>query len=80
MILRNLLFFIAILLFIGWVLIIFVWPHDGRVYHLLAVLAFTDRVDGLRFTDFDENSMYWYFVVGVAVVTDFVVYGASRLF
>ena len=47
---------------------------------VLAVLAFTDRVDGLRFTDFDENSMYWYFVVGVAVVTDFVVYGASRLF
>jgi cytochrome c oxidase subunit 3 len=46
---------------------------------VLAVLAFTDRVDGTRFTDFDENSMYWYFVVGVAVVTDFVIYGATRL-
>jgi cytochrome c oxidase subunit III len=46
---------------------------------VLAVLAFTDRLDGTRFTDFDENSMYWYFVVGVAVVTDFVIYGATRL-
>ena len=47
---------------------------------VLFVLAFTDRVEGTRFTDFDENSMYWYFVVGIAIVTDFVVYGASRLF
>jgi heme/copper-type cytochrome/quinol oxidase subunit 3 len=47
---------------------------------VLAVLSFTDRVDGTRFTDFDENSMYWYFVVGIALVTYFVVYGASRLF
>jgi cytochrome c oxidase subunit III len=47
---------------------------------VLAIFAFTDRVDGTRLTDFDENSIYWYFVVGVALVTDFVVYGASRLF
>jgi heme/copper-type cytochrome/quinol oxidase subunit 3 len=46
---------------------------------VLAVLSFTDRVDGTRFTDFDENSMYWYFVVGIAITTDFVIYGASRL-
>ena|SRR6185312_7260694 len=46
----------------------------------LAVLAFSDRLEGTRLADFDENSMYWYFVVGVALVTDFVVYGASRLF
>jgi heme/copper-type cytochrome/quinol oxidase subunit 3 len=47
---------------------------------VLAVFAFTDRVDGTRLTDFDDNSIYWYFVVGIALVTDFVVYGASRLF
>jgi heme/copper-type cytochrome/quinol oxidase subunit 3 len=46
---------------------------------VLAALSFTDRVDGTRFTDFDENSMYWYFVVGIAIATDFVIYGASRL-
>lgn len=47
---------------------------------VLAALAFTDRVEGTRLADFDENSMYWYFVVGVALVTNFIVYGASRLF
>jgi uncharacterized RDD family membrane protein YckC len=39
MILRNLLFFIAILLLIGWVMVVFVWPHDGQVKHMLVVLA-----------------------------------------
>jgi cytochrome c oxidase subunit III len=47
---------------------------------VLTALAFTSRVEGTRLADFDENSMYWYFVVGVALVTNFVVYGASRLF
>jgi heme/copper-type cytochrome/quinol oxidase subunit 3 len=47
---------------------------------VLATLTFTDRVDGKAMTDFDENSMYWYFVVGIALLTDFVVYGTSRMF
>jgi heme/copper-type cytochrome/quinol oxidase subunit 3 len=45
---------------------------------VLLVLASTDRVDGNRLVDFDENSDYWYFVVGVALLMDVVVYGASR--
>ena len=47
---------------------------------VLAVVAFTDRVDGVRLGNFDENSIYWYFVVSVAVLADFVIYGASRLY
>lgn len=39
MIFRNLLFFIAIILFIGWVLGYFVWAHEGNVIHILVVLA-----------------------------------------
>ncbi len=39
MILRNLLYFMAILLILGWVLGFFVWKHEGRIIHLLAVLA-----------------------------------------
>jgi hypothetical protein len=47
MILRNLLFFIAILLILGWVLGYFVWPHEGNVIHILAVLALISLVLGL---------------------------------
>ena len=39
MILRNLLFFIAILLIIGWVLGFLVWKHVGHTIQILAVLA-----------------------------------------
>ena len=39
MILRNLLYFIAILLIIGWVLGFLVWKHEGHTIHILAVLA-----------------------------------------
>ena len=39
MVLRNLLFFIAILLIIGWVLGFIVWQHKGHMVHLLAALA-----------------------------------------
>ncbi len=48
MILRNLLFFIAVLLLIGWILGVFVWTHDGKVIHILAVLAFISLI--LAFT------------------------------
>jgi len=39
MILRNLLYFIAIILIIGWALGVFVWQHEGKLIHILAVLA-----------------------------------------
>jgi cytochrome c oxidase subunit 3 len=46
---------------------------------VFAVFAFTDHVDGTRFADFDENSDYWYFVVGVAIVAYLVIHVATRL-
>jgi uncharacterized RDD family membrane protein YckC len=39
MILRNLLFFISILLIVGWVLGFLVWKHEGHTIHILAALA-----------------------------------------
>jgi hypothetical protein len=47
MILRNLLYFIAILLFIGWVLGYFAWPHKGNVIHILIVLAVISLILGM---------------------------------
>jgi heme/copper-type cytochrome/quinol oxidase subunit 3 len=42
-------------------------------------VAFTDKMEGTRLADAAINSDYWYFVVVTAVVSDFVVYGATRL-
>ena len=39
MIVKFLLYFIAVLLIIGWVLGFIVWQHKGHMVHLLAVLA-----------------------------------------
>jgi hypothetical protein len=39
MILRNLLYFIAVLLFIGWILAFKVWKHEGHMVHVLLGLA-----------------------------------------
>jgi hypothetical protein len=47
MILRNLLFFIAILLIIGWILGFLVWKHEGHTIHILAALAVIAFVLGL---------------------------------
>jgi membrane protein DedA with SNARE-associated domain len=47
MILRNLLFFTAILLIIGWVLGFWVWPHEGHTIHILLVLAIISLVFAL---------------------------------
>ena len=47
MILRNLLFFMAILLLIGWVLGFFVWKHEGHAIHILLGLAIISLVIGL---------------------------------
>jgi heme/copper-type cytochrome/quinol oxidase subunit 3 len=42
-------------------------------------VAFTDEMEGTRLADVAINSDYWYFVVATAIISDFVVYGASRL-
>ncbi len=47
MILRNLLYFIAILLIIGWVLSYFVWKHEGNMVHVMLGLAVIALVLGL---------------------------------
>ena len=47
MIFRNLLFFIAVLLTIGWVLGFFVWKHEGTTIHILIVLAVISLILGL---------------------------------
>jgi hypothetical protein len=47
MILRNLFFFIAILLFIGWALGFFVWKHEGNVIHTLLILAVASLIFGI---------------------------------
>ncbi len=50
MILRNLLYFISILLIIGWVLGTFVWPHEGLVIHTLAGLALVSFILSIYMT------------------------------
>jgi cytochrome c oxidase subunit III len=45
---------------------------------VLAVLMFTDRVDGKRFMDSSENSDYWYFVVLTWIPIYLVIYWAPR--
>ena len=39
MILRNLLYFIAVILILGWLLGFLVWHPKGNMIHLMAVLA-----------------------------------------
>jgi heme/copper-type cytochrome/quinol oxidase subunit 3 len=45
---------------------------------VLAVLMFTDRIDGKRFMDSSENSDYWYFVVLTWIPIYLVIYWAPR--
>jgi len=56
MIFRNLLFFIAVLLIIGWVLLVFVWPHPGYLKHTLALLAAISLILGLTRKVSNDNS------------------------
>jgi heme/copper-type cytochrome/quinol oxidase subunit 3 len=42
-------------------------------------VAFTDKMEGTRLADVAINSDYWYFVVVTAMLTNFLVYGATRL-
>jgi hypothetical protein len=37
----------AILLLIGWVLVVFAWPHPGQVKHTLLALAVISLIFGL---------------------------------
>jgi heme/copper-type cytochrome/quinol oxidase subunit 3 len=46
---------------------------------VILFVAFTDKMEGTRLADVAINSDYWYFVVVTAVLSDFVVYGATRL-
>ena len=45
---------------------------------VLAVLMFTDRVEGRRFVDVSENAMYWYFVVWSWLPIYAVIYWGGR--
>lgn len=48
MVFRNLLYFIAILLIIGWVLGFLVWKHEGYMVHIMLVLGIISLI--LAFT------------------------------
>jgi hypothetical protein len=41
-------------------------------------IAFTPKMEGTRLADVAINSDYWYFVVGSAVLMDFIIYGTTR--
>jgi cytochrome c oxidase subunit 3 len=41
-------------------------------------IAFTPKMEGTRLADVAINSDYWYFVVGTAVLMDFIIYGTTR--
>ena len=66
-----------------------VWALMGfHTFHLvtdaldtaaLTVLMFSRRIEGRRFVDVSENSLYWYFVVGAWLPIYAVVYFAPRL-
>ena len=45
---------------------------------LMITFSVSSKMEGKRFADFDVNSDYWYFVVGWAVVMNFVLYGTTR--
>jgi cytochrome c oxidase subunit III len=46
---------------------------------VILCVAFTDRMEGTRLADVAINSDYWYFVVVTALISNFIVYGATRL-
>jgi heme/copper-type cytochrome/quinol oxidase subunit 3 len=58
--------------------------HTGHLItewvETLVMIAFasSSNMEGKRFPDFDVNSDYWFFVVGWALVMNFVIYGTTR--
>ncbi len=47
MVFRNLLYFIAVLLLVGWVLGYLVWKHQGSMVHIMLVIAVTALILGV---------------------------------
>ena len=45
---------------------------------VLLVLAWTHEFDGRKFSDVDDNALYWHFIVGSWVVLYAVIYGTPR--
>jgi heme/copper-type cytochrome/quinol oxidase subunit 3 len=45
---------------------------------VLAAIVFTTEVDGPRYVDVSENSLYWYFVVASWVPVYLTIYWAPR--
>jgi cytochrome c oxidase subunit III len=45
---------------------------------VLGVLFFTGPLEGKRFVDVSENSMYWYFVVWTWIPIYLVIYWGAR--
>jgi cytochrome c oxidase subunit 3 len=45
---------------------------------VLMAISTTDQLEGIRFADIGMNSDYWYFVVGLAVLADVIIYGTTR--
>ena len=67
---------------IVWTLLGFHTTHlvtDAIDTVVLTVLMFTGPIAGRRFVDVEENSFYWYFVVGVWLPLYAVVYWAPRV-
>jgi cytochrome c oxidase subunit III len=64
-----------------WVLLGFHTAHlatDWADTVVLAVLFFTGPLEGKRFVDVSENSLYWYFVVWAWLPIYFVIYWGAR--
>jgi heme/copper-type cytochrome/quinol oxidase subunit 3 len=45
---------------------------------VLAVLAYTGPFEEMRFVDYNENALYWYFIVGSFVPVYLIVYFSGR--
>jgi len=64
-----------------WTLLGFHTTHlatDAADTLVLAVLFFTGPLDGKRFVDVSENSMYWYFVVWTWIPIYLTIYWGAR--
>ena len=59
--------------------------HSGHLItewlETLAVMgiSFTDKLEGTRVPDVAINSDYWYFVIITGIISDFIIYGTTRL-
>ncbi len=64
-----------------WVLI---GMHSGHLITefietvVILCISFTSKMEGTRLADVAINSDYWYFVVGSAMIVDFLIYATTR--